>query len=118
MSLANNLPRALSCAPFLCLMVAHFECPDIRSIASDGSQEQVVQAVLTCDLRVERGHEHRALAAHDGTAVDIGQHLDIGADPLDDRCTYENGVDGTAVDAPDVEVGLEAVNLTAEGVAA
>src|SRR4029079_31303 len=68
MSLANNLPRALSCAPFLCLMVAHFECPDIRSIASDGSQEQVVQAVLTCDLRVERGHEHRALAAHDRTA--------------------------------------------------
>src|SRR6516225_7586428 len=28
-SLANSLPRALSAAPFLCLIVAHLLCPDI-----------------------------------------------------------------------------------------
>ncbi len=30
MSLAKSLPRALSAAPFLCLIVAHLEWPDIR----------------------------------------------------------------------------------------
>ena len=28
-SLANSLPRALSAAPFLCLIVAHLEWPDM-----------------------------------------------------------------------------------------
>src|SRR5579859_1408216 len=28
-SLVNIFPRRASSAPFLCLMVAHFECPDI-----------------------------------------------------------------------------------------
>ncbi len=29
MILANTLARAVSLAPFWCLVVAHFECPDI-----------------------------------------------------------------------------------------
>src|SRR3954453_17082535 len=36
-SLANNLPRALSLAPFWCLIVAHLEWPDIRRGPPAGS---------------------------------------------------------------------------------
>src|SRR5215471_7088099 len=38
MSLVKTLPRRASTAAFLCLMVAHFECPDIRlSFSQSGS---------------------------------------------------------------------------------
>ena len=47
-------------------------------------------------------------------AVDRGQHLDAGADPLDDRGPDEHGVERAAVEAGDVEVGLERVDLAAE----
>ena len=36
-------------------------------------------------LRVERGDGHRALAAQHRMAVDGGEHLDVGADALDER---------------------------------
>src|SRR4051812_38685066 len=61
-SLANSLPRALSCAPFLCLIVAHLEWPDM----SDASQEELVESEVAGDLRMERGNQDRALAAQDG----------------------------------------------------
>src|SRR5947209_12404274 len=67
---------------------------------------------------MKSGYQHRPLSAYDRPAVDVGQHFDIRPDPLDDRCTYEHRVDGAAVHAGDVEVGLEAVDLAAEGVAA
>src|SRR4051794_10159011 len=36
-SLANSLPRALSLAPFWCLMVAHFEWPDmLKTLLEEG----------------------------------------------------------------------------------
>src|SRR5687767_15531590 len=62
-SLAKSLPRALSAAPFLCLMVAHLECPDM----SDLAEEALVEPPVVGQLRMEGGHQHGALAAEDGT---------------------------------------------------
>src|ERR1700721_322188 len=40
MSLVKILPRLASSAPFLCLIVAHFECPDIGgSFSADARHE-------------------------------------------------------------------------------
>src|SRR5688572_22425182 len=50
-------------------------------------------------------------------AVDLGEDLDVGAGALDERRPDEHGGDGPAVDAGDVEVGLEAVDLATERVA-
>ena len=48
-----------------------------------------------------------------------GEHLDVGADPLDDGRPDEHGVERMRpASRVDVEVGLEAVDLAAEGVAA
>src|SRR3954470_15768073 len=60
MSLANSFPRALSCAPFLCLIVAHFEWPDI---ALPLVQELLMDAQVVRELRVERGDGDRPLPA-------------------------------------------------------
>src|SRR5688572_11500841 len=38
-SLANSLPRAASAAPFLCLIVAHLECP-LMAAPSGGTHER------------------------------------------------------------------------------
>ena len=46
---------------------------------------------VVAQLGMERGHEHRALAAQDGVAVDLGEHLDVGAGALDERRTDEDG---------------------------
>src|SRR5436190_20446093 len=71
-SLANSLPRALSCAPFLCLIVAHLEWPDM----SDASQEELMESEVARNLRVERGDEHGTLAADDRPVVDRRKPLD------------------------------------------
>src|SRR4051794_4562840 len=89
-SLAKSLPRALSCAPFLCLMVAHLEWPDM----SDASQEELMKSEVARDLGMERGDEDGTLPAQDGPVVDGGEHLDALAGPLDDRGPDEHGVDG------------------------
>ncbi len=65
---------------------------------------------------MERGHRDRSLAAQDGRAVDRGQHLHVVADPLDRRGPDEHGVEGV-IEAVDVDVGLETVDLGAVGVA-
>src|SRR5207302_3021852 len=80
-SLANNLPRALSCAPFLCLIVAHLLWPDIDR--STPFEEQLVDAAVVAQFRVERGDEDRPLPAQHRRAVDGGQYVDAVADPLD-----------------------------------
>ena len=62
-SLANSLPRRASTTAFLCLVVAHFECPDMAPIlvrrgrlgpapssASDTSLERLVRAYSTVVL--------------------------------------------------------------------
>src|SRR3954447_3314558 len=104
-SLANSLPRALSCAPFLCLMVAHLEWPDIRSHAF---QEKLMQSQVAGDLGVEGGDEHPTLAAQHRPVVgpDRGQHLDRRANPLHRRGSDEHGVDRAVVDPVHHQVGL------------
>src|SRR6266540_3571340 len=103
-SLANSLPRLASLAPFWCLMVDHFECPlmalapfagrrlrqsagGIGRLAVDATRlggprevdEPAVQADLAAELGVERGGEQVALADGDDPAVELGEHLDVGA---------------------------------------
>src|SRR3989441_6468669 len=41
-SLVNTLPRLASAAPFLCLMVCHFECPDMEPLYWEKSVESIV----------------------------------------------------------------------------
>src|SRR6478736_2657165 len=90
MSLAKSLPRALSAAPFLCLIVAHLEWPDIRYPFGDERSQTAWPTVRSCcqlpkeqlvhpqvgrELRMERGDQDPSLATGDGTAV-----LDLGED--------------------------------------
>src|SRR6516162_566347 len=62
-SLANSLPRALSAAPFLCLMVAHLLCPDMYLCLLEGCrarragvEELSMQAKVPRELGMEGGH--------------------------------------------------------------
>src|SRR5215510_9556194 len=69
-SLANILPRRASMTAFLCLVVAHFEWPDMRSLPCAGAwggsavphevHEQLVDPAVAGDLRVERRGEQAA----------------------------------------------------------
>src|SRR5438309_10541729 len=74
MSLAKSFPRALSAAPFLCLMVAHLLWPDMRcllwlgdaQLAQRALEEQLVESRVPGQLGVERGDQDRSLAAQYG----------------------------------------------------
>src|SRR5579872_1777734 len=57
-SLAKSFPRALSAAPFLCLIVAHLLCPDMALLLlarRRGADELLVQPEVARQLRVECG---------------------------------------------------------------
>src|SRR3954454_1262871 len=104
-SLANILPRRASITAFLCLVVAHFEWPDMHPSSSvdrrarpfgipggraDQFQEPAVDPGVTTDLGMERRRHQRALTyRHDPTGgwttVDPGQHFDLRAGLLDPR---------------------------------
>src|SRR5579875_714996 len=116
-SLANSLPRALSKAPFLCLVVAHLECPDIFLPLGEALQEPLVQARVARQLGVERAHQHRALPAQYRPAVHPGQHFDLGARPFHDGGADEDRVQG-ASQAAHLQVGLERLPLAPKSVAA
>src|SRR5437764_375660 len=115
-SLANSLPRALSWAPFLCLMVAHLEWPDIGSHAF---QEKLMQSQVAGDFGVEGGDQHSTLPAQHGTVVrtDRRQTFHRGADPLDHGSPDEHGMDRPIVHPDHRQIGLEAVQLASEPVA-
>src|SRR6476646_354843 len=74
-SLANILPRRASMTAFLCLVVAHFEWPDIRRRPSsalqrsvDQVQKQAVDAVVAAHLGVKgRCHQRPLPDRHDPT---------------------------------------------------
>src|SRR5687768_12082495 len=114
-SLAKSLPRALSLAPFWCLIVAHFECPDMSD--PDLLQELLVEPPIVRQLRVEGRRRDRALAHEHRAALVVGQHLDGRTGPLDPRSADEHGVE-RLVEPDDVEIGLEGVDLATVGVAA
>src|SRR4051794_24959148 len=80
-SFANSLPRALSFAPFWCLIVAHFEWPD----TSHSFEEQPMDPVVVGQLGMERGGEQRALPHEDWLPVVGREHLHVVAGALDDR---------------------------------
>jgi hypothetical protein len=87
-----------------------------RGLDSCGLEEQTVQTILARQLGVEREREDPALTHGDRVPVDLGQDLDARAVLRDPGRADENGVHRTALYAGDVEVGLEGVQLTAEGV--
>src|SRR5665648_1031947 len=138
-SFENSLPRLASSLPFLCLMVAHLECPDTRTppplsavggrrdgaarlarralAAADHGDEQLVQARVVGELRMERRDEHPALAGGDDAALAGGEHLDPGPGALDPRRADEHGAERRRADACDRQVRLEAADLAPEGVA-
>src|SRR5690349_7186370 len=77
-SFEKSLPRLASAAPFLCLIEDHLLCPDTRRLL-DAVEEQFVHTRIFGQFRMERRHEETALAQQDWFAVELGQHLDIGA---------------------------------------
>src|SRR5207245_2567681 len=69
-------------------------------------------------LRMERGRKHVPLAdRHDPAVVEAGEHVNVGADVIDDRGPDEDTVDRLVAEDRDGQIGLERVELAAEGVA-
>ena len=132
-SFANILPRRASMTAFLCLVVAHFEWPDMRplltsSVCGQGTDrgdevhEQLVDPGVATHLRVERRRHQRALPDRDDptrgrSVLDPREHLDVVADPLDPRRPDEDRVHRLG-EPGEVEVALERVDLPPERVAA
>jgi hypothetical protein len=98
---------------------------------ADQVAEQGVHPPVARQFRVERRGEHRALphghgpaggraraGARRGAGRHRGEHLDVGAGGLDPRRADEHRVHRAAGHARHGQVGLEGVDLAAEGVAA
>src|SRR3954451_1331292 len=95
-SLLKRMPRFLSAAPFLCLIVDHLECPDMRALScfsghgagvglADPLKESLVQTPIAGQLGMERRHHDRALGGSDRLGAVPRDHLDALADALDAR---------------------------------
>src|SRR5438270_5538179 len=59
-SFEKSLPRLASAAPFLCLIDDHLLCPD-KTHLFDGLEEELVQARVVGQLRMERCDEEASL---------------------------------------------------------
>src|SRR5215467_14160745 len=70
-SLEKSLPRLASAAPFLCLIDDHLLCPDMAHLPHR-FQEQLVDARVVGQLRMERRDEHAALSREHRMAVLLG----------------------------------------------
>ncbi len=90
----------------------------MAQIGSHHGHEQGVDAAVVRELRVECDREHAAVANRHRMAVGLGQDFHSGPVVLDPRGADENGPQRLLPDASDGEVGLEALALAAEGVAA
>src|SRR3954465_8092118 len=64
-SLEKSLPRLASAAPFLCLIDDHLLCPDM-GLLFDELQEELVDARVVRQLRVERRDEKPSVADEHG----------------------------------------------------
>src|SRR5882757_2848929 len=131
-SFANSLPRRESITAFLCLVVAHFEWPDIAALLrSLGGSHQIhevpVHAVVPGQFGVEGGRQQRALAHGDnpterlgrGGVPHPGEHGHVRPGGLDPGRPDEHRAERPLRFGEIVgQVGLEGVHLTAEGVAA
>src|SRR5436190_14379313 len=67
-SFEKSLPRRASCVPFLCLIVDHLLCPDIRLLPRELEKPLVNPGVIG-ELRVERRDEDAPVPSEDGLAV-------------------------------------------------
>src|SRR5450830_1612154 len=112
-SLENSLPRLASSLPFLCLMVAHLECPDTRTPPPLSAVSGRRDGAARLAGRLGRP----ALAGGDDAALAGGEHLDPGPGALDPRRADEHGAERRGADACDRQVRLEAADLAPEGVA-
>src|SRR5215213_2309227 len=71
-SFEKSLPRFASAAPFLCLIDDHLLCPDNVGLPY-GFEEQLVQARVVGQLRMERRDKEPSLARDHRAAVDLRQ---------------------------------------------
>src|SRR4051794_3090688 len=106
-SLEKSLPRLASAAPFLCLIDDHLLCPDM-GLLFDELQEELVDARVVRQLRVERRDEEPPVADEHGLAVQIGQHLDAVTDVTHARRADEHAAERLAAE---LEIRLEARDL-------
>src|SRR5512133_585658 len=114
-SLEKSLPRLASAAPFLCLIELHLLCPDIR-LLPDEVEEPVVHPRIVGQLGMEGRDDESPLAQEHRLAVEVGQHLDVGASLSHPRSTDEHSSQRLAI-ARKRQVGLEARHLAPVGVA-
>src|SRR5256885_15777755 len=77
-SFEKSWPRFLSAAPFLCLIELHLLCPDMHLLPHE-VEEPLVDPSVGGQLRMEGRDDHPALAQQHRLAVQLGQHLDLGA---------------------------------------
>src|SRR5437762_10400753 len=78
-------------------------------------QKTLVETRVLGQLRMERGDEEAPLSREHRVALHRREHVDLRPDVLDPRRTDEDRVDRLRLPL-DVEVGLEARDLTAERV--
>ncbi len=77
-----------------------------------------MEAGVAGEFRVERGGEEVALASgDDGAIFEGGDGVGGEGGRIDARGADEDGVEGAALETFNIEVGLEAIDLAAEGVA-
>src|SRR3989442_15363235 len=108
-SLENSLPRLASAAPFLCLIDDHLLCPDTRALLRH-LQEELVDAGVVGQLRVERRDENTAVSEQHRLAVQLGEHLDVRTALAEPRRADEHAPQGPVL-AVQLELGLEARDL-------
>src|SRR6188472_465160 len=108
-SFEKSLPRFASAAPFLCLMLDHLLCPDMR-LLPDEVEKAFVHASVVRQLRMERGDEEPPLPEQNRIAVERGENLDPLADVGDARGPDEHSAQRLLA-VPEREVRLEARHL-------
>src|SRR6266536_2344636 len=103
-SLVNSCPRFASAAPFLCLILDHLLCPDIRLLSNE-LQEALVDTRVVGQLRVERGDEDPALTEEHRLAVTLCQHLHSRPRLADTRRANEDTAERLGISVQ-LEIGL------------
>src|SRR6187200_1719864 len=112
-SLEKSLPRFASAAPFLCLMLDHLLCPDMR-LLPDEVEKPLVDAGVVRELRMERGDQEPTLPEQDRIAVERGENLHPFADVGDAGSPDEDAAQRPCL-ILELEVRLEARHLAPVG---
>src|SRR5512132_2051362 len=81
-SFEKSWPRFASVAPFFRLIDAHLLCPD-KARLPDCVEEELMDAGVVRELRVEGSEEEPSLAEQHGLAVELGEDFDVVARLLD-----------------------------------